>query len=308
MKWIQKVSSSILTSGIMLLLTCAHMSPEAATIRGHKAYSGLNSGNKATVNRILEKIDEHPDKEYYYEKLTLLLNTPTVDIDPTFKRENNSRIDRAIKQVQEEREALPPKEQEDLSSLEEEYINMYREGWAAYAPEGEDSFFYINAYDHFNIMVFIKVRVLGEPQTVEKILYLEDAIEKHLSIPGFTVDLMFVDYDDKDVFTVMTDTGKWVTSHNWGGSHMAMAHELMHLMGLSDEYDGIEQHADNKNLSLATRLWYFENQIGAVRYPDATQGIMCYHNRKPLHRHACAVVGLGDECVNARNDYFNLGE
>ena len=110
---------------------------------------------------------------------------------------------------------------------------------------------------------------------------------------------------NNDIFDVNVDLGKWPMSNNWAGGYKTLAHELLHLMGLPDEYNRIETHSGNKYLSVETRLELFLDQLGEDLPLDSVNGIMCYTFAKPLERHVCAAVGLGKYCINERMATFH---
>lgn len=193
----------------------------------------------------------------------------------------------------------------------EEYINKEEfyeitksiTNWKRYSPYNREPYYYVINNDPLDILVHIKVHLVGDLGNIKNIMLLEDAIEKHLHIKGFSVNLVFVsELDvDKDTFIVSVDPRKWGTTYNWVGDYNGVGHELMHLMGQHDEYDIIEVHADNPCLSIQYRLEMFLESIGKELPPDSYSGIMGNVNKKPLHRHVCSAVGLGDKCVEIRN-------
>lgn len=161
--------------------------------------------------------------------------------------------------------------------------------------------------NHLDILDHIRIRLSGSYEAVSKVLTLEDPIEKHLAMPGYSVNLVFVPYSgyfEDDVVDVSVDLEEWATSHNWSGGHKVLAHELLHIMGLPDEYNRIEVHADNIHMPIYSRLVQFYYQLDEPLLPDAHKGIMSWHGNKPLQRHICASVGLGQDCIDIREEIF----
>lgn len=295
---------------ITMCVTCA-VAPATLKPNAKSSYNHLSSSNQRTVQRIAEKIAKLSDEEqkYYNKKLNVLLSTPTVTNNSNEKREFAKRrknaLSRASRRVKKKIESMPKEERAIFLTAEEEYETYGERNWEVYQPDENDAPFLVDRTDPTDILVRIWVYVDGNDEVVQAIHSMEDAIEKHLNIPGFSVNLIFINHEESGAFTVKSDLDKWITSHNWGGSPEVLAHELLHLMGLPDEYDGIASHAQNKHLSMRTRLWYFEKQLDEPFLPDAKYGIMCDHNRRPLDRHACAAVGLDVErCVAERDKYY----
>lgn len=302
------VTCSMLVATICCYTTTSPFKLESGL---NKAFNHLNTREKNTVKRIVENIKSRPEKEqaYYFDKLEKLLTTkavkPESEENKKFAKNRKDRLVKAVKQVEEKVKSMPKKDREHFLNSEEEYETYGNPEWEVYYPEGERNSVLVYREEPTDIMVKIKVRVSGKDEVVRWIHSLEDAIEKHLYRDGFSVNLEFVDYRGDDVFEVGCDLSKWITSRNWGGNEAVMAHELMHLLGLPDEYDGIASHAENKHLSTSVRLWYFEKQLREPFLPDAKYGIMYNHWNKPLHRHVCSAVGLEEKsCVEERKEYL----
>jgi hypothetical protein len=274
-----------------------------------KKYSGLNKPEIRLVEKIVKKILKSDRKEYYYGKLQELLNTPATD--PLYlEKVQKLWAEESIKASKNIRRNIIGKVRSDL----EEYINIEEfyeatkgiSNWKKYSPYNKKPYYYIINNDPLDILVHIKVHLVGSLENIKNIMLLEDAIEKHLHVKGFSVNLIFIselDIDD-DTFMISVDPGKWGTTHNWTGDYNGIGHELMHLMGQHDEYDIIEVHADNPCLSIQYRLEIFLENIGKILPHDAENGIMGNTRKKPLHRHVCSAVGLGNECVKIREKYL----
>jgi hypothetical protein len=188
-----------------------------------------------------------------------------------------------------------------IVEAQEEVAATFDRTWVTLENKEWGKTFQVDRSDPKNIVVKVKVRVNATEQMRKKVHALEDAIEKHLRIPGFTVDLVFTNGTGKDVFEVNADPTGWTTASNWVGTAEALAHELLHVLGLDDEYDYIESHATNANMALGTRLHWFTVEMKRSRPADGHLGVMSYHGNKPLDRHACEVAKLEvDACVQAR--------
>jgi len=287
--------------------TCATTNPDAIEIKAHATYKSLSNDDADLIDDIIAKALKSERKDYYFSRLRILLDTPTNHPRITAQR-NKQEIERSVKETKKERREIAKESERDLEEYmeqEEFYESMVERHWKGYKPEWGGPYFYVVDEDPLDILVHIQVRLRGTPEMIEKILVLEDAIEKHLYVEGFSVNLVFAAHSGDDVFDVDVDPSSWATSYNWSGGHKALAHELLHLMGLPDEYDRLEIHHNNRNMSISQRLRQFYAQMDEELPPDATQGIMCYHGLKPLERHVCASVGLGEECVKARMKAFH---
>jgi hypothetical protein len=301
---------AIITSTSLLCTTCAHV-PTTLSKESEASYKKLSYYDRKRVHRILSKINEKPKKErdYYYNKLNRLLAVPKAK--PNSKEtkklasEHKEELDKASQRAEETTSAMDEEERAIFTQAEEEYETYGEPQWERYKPsENDDGVILVDRRDVADILVKVWIQVEGDKEIVDKIVALEDAIEKHLSIAGFSINIIFVDKETPDAFVVGCDQEKWITSHNWGGGPNTMAHELMHLLGLPDEYDGM-RHAENKHLSMRDRLWYFEKALDSPFLPDAQYGIMSNQNNPPLHRHICAAVGLEVEpCVKKRMEYL----
>lgn len=282
--------------------SCAATGVDVNIIRAHKQYAMLSDTEHRLVERIMSKATHSENRAYYFTMLKLLLDTETVPKDAVSDM-NTKRLEASVQYAKEERRAIAHQAETDIEeylSLEETYEMEVQRNWDEYCPNWFGPCFYVVDNDPTDILIHVQVHLIGEVDLIEQILSLEDSIEKHLSVPGFNVNLVFVGRTGTDVFDVTVDPSQWATSENWTGSHYALAHELMHLMGLPDEYDRIENHAGNKFMEREQRLWQFLVQMDEVLPPDAQDGIMCYSSRRPLERQVCAAVGLGKECVEAR--------
>jgi len=263
----------------------------ADVVRTHASYINMGGEERSLVNDICKEIEKQKDPIYYYEKLILLLDTPYETNKSKLATAQKNDLRKSVATVKQTKRT-------DTSS--EEQREQELEGWIKYRPNSSSPYFYIHRCDPMNIFIRIHVKLVGDTEIVEQMYRLEDAVEKHLHVPGFYVNLVWADYEGDDVFVVHTDPGEWATSYNWAGDYEVISHELMHLFGLDDEYDRIESHAGNKHLPTKIRLQWFLVQMRDTMFDDAETGIMWHNWKKPLPRHVCWAVGLGDDCIEAR--------
>lgn len=287
------IPACFIISGVKMKAVCPDLTCEDLTYK-----------EKILVNRIIDKALTKKRKYYYIEKLKLLLNTPHVSLQNITQRQIKI-IRKSAEEVKRTTKSLGDGGKEYINR-EEDYESKHIDGWESYRPNLNGPHYYVNSSNPLDILVNIRIRLNGPRDIVDDIMSLEDAIEKHLNIKGFSVNLIFVlesgDFDD--VFDVRVEPSQWATSHNWAGDYRVIAHELMHIMGLPDEYDRIEHHAGNKYLSKLDRLRMFLYQMDDEVPKDSYLGIMSNHYNKPLERHVCAVVGLGKKCVEARKCFY----
>ncbi|OGR12095.1 MAG: hypothetical protein A2341_22550 [Deltaproteobacteria bacterium RIFOXYB12_FULL_58_9] len=271
------------------------------TILEHPVVKKLSAQERDVVQKILDKVPAQncERKQYYLGKLKLLLDTPYED--PTkavsggmsFEEKNLDGMRRETLRVAAMLSKVPADEREVFQQREEDlWRSVKKSDWEI--RKGCGAHYVVYRKDPNNLMVRVAVCVHADPKIQEAIFGFEDAIEKYLSIPGFNVDLKFVKPPVEDsqrelVFNVNADPAQWASSCNWIGSYETVAHEMVHLLGLDDEYDKIEAHADNKHLTRHRRLEIFLQQMD--RIPPLDCGIMSGKSR-PLPREVREMVGL----------------
>jgi hypothetical protein len=180
------------------------------------------------------------------------------------------------------------------------------------APGGET--FLIDARDVADIAVKVKVHLIragkGTDDDVRRVKSMQDAIEKRSSTLGYSVDLDFVEKSGADVFDVKVDTSQWTVSNNWVGDDAAMAHELHHRLGLSeDRYNYIEAHATNEKMHVKDRIHWFLMELHK-KVDNNPNSIMNDNVHSPLDDDVCRVAGKSskadlDACVKQRSDARN---
>lgn len=259
-------------------------------IKAHKDYGKLNAQNKKIANDIIDGARASECPMYYVEKLWTLFNTgESADADQA--KEARKKVSKAETA---EKTRLGTKAGGAGKDAEEILANDPARKFKDRSGEAGDKF-RVDASDPTNIIVKLRVRASkagkGTDEDVRKTKALEDAIEKHASTKGFTVDIEFTDAVDNYVFPVGVDPTKWTTSGNWVGDPREIAHEAMHLLKLEDRYNYIEAHAGNADMDVPERLYWFREQM--VRGPDPTgaASIMDDYNSKMDEIDICAVAG-----------------
>lgn len=262
-------------------------------------FNQLSEKEVVLLKKIDAKLKNHPKKEYYHNRLESLLKTPQV-------KNNQAKLA--------ERQKLALKN--STSSIKTKKIkknfgpkeSLIEYGWVKVFPFGEEGpYFLLLANNPLDIRVKIDVYVDTDLETQKMIYSLEPDIESHVSRRGFDVDLEFVSIELEGLqstFTVESNHGEWATAINWSGGKSTMAHELMHLLGLDDEYNKIEMHYKNSAMSWHQRLLIFYYSIDQEIPEDAEDGIMVYGTLKPLQRHVCAIAQLGASCVELRTQVY----
>lgn len=272
-------------------------------ILGHPRYQKLSTVARKRVGEILTRAAASPAYSYYMARLKLLLDTkdaPATAQSGSTHARMAALIEQALDRAAKRLEGMTPEQKTEHVKMEERKADAPQRRWETYSPPTGGSYL-VDRRDPKYLFVRIKVMLLGDDGTPTKIVRLEDSIEKHVWLPGFSVDLVFVTKPGPDVFEARTDLAGWTTSGNWVGRAESLGHELFHLLGLDDEYDYIEAHAANAHMATGSRLHWFLVQMGRKMPVDGYQGIMGNSLLKPLDRHACQAVGLPIEpCVKER--------
>jgi len=279
-----------------LMSYCAHFnSPRILTVfdtlQAHKNYNKLNDKEKQLVLQVIELAAKKENSAYYVEKLLLLLNTPYESKREFLRKRHKKELKNSVIEVT--ARGSSKKEQPSLD-----------EGWYKYRPDDNHSYYYVSKNDPLNISIRVRIEISAMPADVTSIHKLENAIEEHLAVPGFNVDIVWADHKSDDVVTVTCNPNEWATAYNWVGGYETMAHELMHVFGLRDEYNRIDHHAGNRYITIEIRLRWFIIQMADTTYDDAEAGIMWHKWNKPLPRHVCWAVGLGDRCISIRTEQY----
>lgn len=298
----------ILIATFISFISCSgYVSSLNSMLKTHENYHILTDEEKNLLNRVLSKIEDSPRQAYYIEKLIDMLNTPYIKSDKKFKSMQRNRLRNS---VENEKKILIKRKKSinDATSHKEETLQTkHKSGWIKLRPHYGDPFIWVHRDDPLNILVYVLIYLEGDKESIEEIKFLEDAVEKHLHMDGFSVNVVFVDQYIEDMTSkVKVEHGKWASTYNWTGDKYTLAHELMHILGLQDEYDKIEDHYDNKNLTWEYRLRIFLFNIDKKLPDDALDGIMSHNTNKPLQRHICAIAKLGKDCVEKRLTKYGM--
>jgi len=282
---------------VAFLLSCVSVS--CSTIP-YSSVRPLTYYERLLVYEIIRKSNNNDKKDYYLSRLQSLLNTS--EASPEEVKEMMSKTTASgIMEARQETSSGAEKLNiacDEYAGIEEVYESNKHRGWKKYKPTLFGKYFWVSVENTNDILVHIKVHLYGDLEQIKNIVVMEDNIEKHMSVPGFNVNIEFVGFEGGDIFSVKINPSEWPNSLNWsGGGHSVYAHELFHLMGLPDEYDYIENHATNKYLSIKVRLELFLMGIRQKLPADFKDGIMYDHQSKPLSRQVCASVGLKEECM-----------
>ena len=276
-----------------------------ASIPAYQTVRPLTYSERVLVHMIVSKAKGSDKEDYYMKKLQLLLSTPEAKQEDTqVMIEGRTAI--GLKKA--EAETIHWAEYfgvsvNDYTSIEELYESMHGRHWTKQTPVLFGSHYYVAADDPNDILIHIRIHLVGDSEQIKNIIKVEDNIEKHISVPGLNFNLEFVGFSGSDVFEIKADPKEWPNALNWsGGDYYVYAHELFHVMGLPDEYDRIEAHAGNKYLPIKERLQLFLMQMYMPNPPDAKLGIMSDQHNRPLDRQVCEIAGLGKDCVQARQN------
>lgn len=289
----------VLILAIIISCVSCFASPSYNTVRP------LTYTEKALVYEITKEANKSNKKEYYLKMLKILLTTP----ESTPDNIKNIMVDITEDGVIVARNETIKRAKnigltvDEYVNIEETYESKGHHSWQKYSPVLLGTYYYISIENVNDILVHLRVHLYGDEKQIKNIISVKDNIEKHISIVGFNFNLEFVGFSADDVFDIEVDPSGWPNSKNWsGGDYYVFSHELFHAMGLEDEYDLIESHARNEYISIKDRLLLFLYQMNKTLPPDANNGIMSIQTKRPLERHVCKAVGLGEECVKARTN------
>ena len=247
----------------------------SASIKANDVYKKLGFMSKQYVLQIIKLARSRDNAMYYIGKLNDLINTP----DKVSTEQAGETAADMEKYAQEEADRIKDPASAAAAAVGDEEAGSLDPSrvWTTRKGEGGKKF-KVDARDVNNIFVYAKVRPQkrgkGTDVDVDRLISMQDAIEKYASTAGYTVDLDFVRKGGNDVFTVGVDTSEWTTSGNWVGEPMGFAHELHHLLGLDDRYDYIEAHATNVDMVMSDRIYWFRQQMDRPHDPFIDTSIM----------------------------------
>ncbi len=302
----------------VVLSSCASTTPEdivikanIAAIKASNEYNNLSPEEKGLADEIMKKIEKDRKMGHYLPSLILLIKTPYRKDSSNIKEINESEVDNAIEEIRDEHQTIKKESDDRLEeylSIEEAYESSKPRHWTTISPKWFGPSFHIAKDDPLDILVHVNIHFTGDQKSIAKIILLEDAVEKHLGIAGFNINIVFTGIESDESFSIGTDPNQWPNSENFYGSQYTFAHELFHILGLPDEYDLITNHAGNPFITVKDRLELFLYQMDRDLPIDAEDGIMAHSSKRPLERHICAIAKLGDECIKTREKAFHIKE
>jgi hypothetical protein len=276
----------------------------ASQIRATSAYKALDAERKKLTDQIFVEIHKRPpaDQLHFLGKLKLLFDTP---VNPPDVIAAHTEAGTAAAATAEKARLAKPAEAK-RKTLEEQASADPKRTWTPIKGKFGDGTYYVDRTSPTNIVVkadiLLTPKGTGTKKDVDAIKGMEDAIEKAASNKGYIVDIRFVDTAGPDTFKVDVDPSKWEVATNWsGGDPLGFAHELHHMFAFElDRYNYIEAHADNKDMQIPDRLYWFMAELEKpADYNDPTS--IMNSAAHPNDDDACRVAGLDVKtCVPAR--------
>ena len=265
---------------------------QASEIRSHTSYSTLPGSSKRLIGQILSIARTRDNWRYYLTNLLLLLNTPNApeeNVTPeTSSQEQQPSTTRSTREMNNEEVAQSlssersrlfyPEGRQAVNSEENQTTSPPRV-WTIRRGRG-GKLFRVDARDPGNIYVKIKVKLNGNnAEDISNVREMEDGIEKRVATFGYTLNLEFVNRNGNDVFNVGVDQTEWTNATNWSGGLNGLAHEMHHLLGLDDRYNYIDAHANNADMNMTDRIYWFRQQMnrsGTIRDEDSIMNDSTY--------------------------------
>jgi len=284
-------------------------------------FSKLNRDNGDTqwrVRWIIAKAKGKPlgeargERSYYLKKLKIALTTPTTvtggsatayGCSPEAAAENRKEVEDALK--------IEERWWSDgmFADVEETAVASGTNKTRRKGQGGK--VFYVDRSDPRNIRVQMKVRLSGAAAEVESIKKLEDAIERESHAKGYYLDIVFVDTSGPDVFEFSVKFCEWANSGNWASGPTTLSHEVHHALGLGDRYDYIESHADNTQMSVEMRVYWFAEQMKKATGARDPYSKMDTSSNPLLAEDICAVAfepgPARQKCIDERKDLDPTG-
>ena len=306
-----------------------------AEIKAHPKYVALDPDPKMTADTIMTEGRDKADCLYYSKWLEILFTTEEA-AGAAIGTEHRERTEKA---ATEEVERLKTDEAKGKLNVEEELTadpepepapdaapdkkpdqpkpKKPARNWTEYPGKFGGGIYKVDATDMTNI--FVKVKISMKPTgagtwgDVDRIRGLEDAIEKHASRKGFTMNIEFVNPDNKDdfvpepgTFKVDVDPNTWTVASNWaGGEARTYAHELYHMLNFPiDRYNYIEDHARNKQMLIPRRLVWFLAEMHKPQGYNNPESLMA-KGQYPIEEDICTIAQLDvPTCIKAREKLF----
>jgi hypothetical protein len=291
-------------------------------IRIMRTYKALSPADRQVVETIIRNARRSATlRDYYLSWLGRLLSTEDAPPEVNAAAHDKARAE-AVQTAQAKQAEM---QQANLVDAHYALLEQLREEEAAADPSrvwttllgGVDAtdkqkLYRVDRSNLKNIVVQIKVHLRGTEHLIREVEALEDDIEKHAQVPGYTIDVVFVrptvnpdTHDEPDVFELNTNPKAWTDSVTWAAGTETLTHELHHLLGLDDRYDYIENQSTNASMTLHWRLYWFDVQMWKNRHrrPGVEQtqkkgdpeGVFLSPmgddaTKKPLPSDICAVV------------------
>lgn len=307
-----------------------------AEIKSLDAYKNLAS--KAEADKIITEGKAKPNCIYFAAKLKMLFTTPekgAAQVATEIRKETASAVKAEEKRLgtKEAQKTLGVEEtatadpEPDVAPVAEvgkkpdkkpDAPKKSERHWTIYPTRFGGGSYKVDATDMTNIFVKVKVNLVprgeGTWDDVKSIKKLEDAIEKHASRKGFTLNLEFVNPENKADFVADAETvtiganPKWPTATSWGSDAETCAHELFHVLNFPlDRYNYIESHAGNKKMLIQDRLHWFLEQMHKPEGFDNPESLMG-GGRYPIEEDICKIAHLDEAtCLKAREKLYPPG-
>jgi hypothetical protein len=252
-------------------------------IRIMRTYKALSAADKQVVETIIHNARRSATlRDYYVSWLGRLLSTEDAPKEDTAAANDAVRA-QAVQEAQARQAKL---EQANLVDAGYALLERAREESAAADDSrvwttllggvdatNKQKLYRVDRSDLRNIVIQIKVHLRGTAGVIHDVETLEDDIEKHAQVPGYTIDLVFVHptgdpdtHDEPDVFELTTNDQAWTNQTTWAAGTESLTHELHHLLSLDDRYDYIEDHSMNRSMRMTERLYWFSVQMWKNRH------------------------------------------
>jgi len=312
---------------------CADKSDEAsydgliAEIQKLDSFTKLDAKSKTTADSIIKDGKAKPNCLYHATWLKVLFTTKEKDTKKvaeeiraetaTAVKAEDKRLDtkeaKKTLDVEEAATADPEPEPAPAEPGKKAAAPPKKPGrtWTTYPTRFGKGTYKVDATDLTNIFVKVKVNLTpggeGTWDDVKSIKRLEDAIEKHASTKGFTVNVEFVNPENKPDFVPDADTVKinanprWPNATNWGGDARGNAHELFHVLNFPlDRYNYIESQSLNKKMVISERLIWFRAQMDKPKGFDNPESLMA-SGQHPIEEDVCTIAQVDKAtCLKAR--------
>jgi len=286
-------------------------------IKAEAAFKAMDAGQKKLAEEIITEIKKKPvpiQNSYYLKQFQLLFKTVT-QTPAQITTATNAKTDTAV--AQEAVRVAKPEEAKN-KDMEENTAKDPARSFERVVGKFGGGAYYIDRRSPTDIVIKAEIMLrptgTGTMDQVNKIKQMKDGIEKAASTKGYIVSITFVDVAGPDTFTVEVNPSEWEVATNWsGGSPKGFAHELHHMMAYElDRYNYIDSQADNDEMKLGTRLYWFRKELSKpAGYNDPTS--IMDNADHPNNLDVCTVAGIDMKiCMDARkkmdDDAVPVGE